>query len=75
MDGYIFMIALVGTICVFGFLTVLALGFFRLVGGRRSARTLSEEESKTLEELWLGLQKMEERIENLETILIHREKK
>lgn len=75
MDGYVFMIAMAGIIGVFGFLTVLALGFFRLVGGRRSARTLSEEESKMLEELWLGLQKMEERIENLETILIHREKK
>lgn len=75
MDVFTFVIALVGTIGLFIFLFVVAFGFFRLSLKRRDSRSLSSEEGRQLQEIWEGLQKMEERIHNLETILIRQERR
>jgi phage shock protein B len=42
---------------------------------RNENRDLDEEETETLSEIWRGLQKMEQRIENLETILVKNERR
>lgn len=70
MDTWIFIIAMAGVVGVFTFLTVCALSVFRLIEGRRSTRQLSREEDRLLRDIWDGLQKMESRVTNLETILI-----
>ena len=41
---------------------------------KRDSRDLSEDEGQMLQEVWDGIQKMETRIENLETILLSKEK-
>lgn len=42
---------------------------------RQDSRRLSDQEEKSLRETWDDLQRMEQRIENLETILLERERK
>lgn len=73
MDVWVFIIVMVSILGGFAFLIVCAVGFFRLLQGRRSARELSREESRMLQDIWNGLQKMETRVSNLETILISRD--
>ena len=40
----------------------------------RDSRSLNTEEGEILQDIWQGLQKMEDRIVNLETIMINRDK-
>lgn len=75
MDAFTFIIALVGTVGLFIFLLVVTIGFFRMSLRRRDSRSLSAEEGRMLVEIWDGLQKMEARIDNLETILIGKERR
>lgn len=42
---------------------------------RQDSQRLSAKEEKSLRETWDDLQRMEQRIENLETILLERERK
>jgi phage shock protein B len=68
-------IPIAGIVGLFGFLTVLVILRFILKLRREKTRSLTDEEERTLRELWKGLQRMEERVSNLETILISREKR
>jgi len=70
-----FLIPISAIVCTFGFLTVVAVLRFVLRIMDRRSRTLTADEERMLQELWRGIQKMETRIGNLETILIHREQK
>ncbi len=75
MTEWVGIVAIIGVSGGVAFLCILALGFLRLVGGRRGARHMNEDESRMLQDLWSGLQKMEARITNLETILLHRDRR
>jgi len=58
--------------CAFAVLIVLILAVVWLLSRWASSRSLSDEESKMVLELWTGLQKMESRMANLETIFLDR---
>ena len=61
-------------VCGTIFLMFLGAMLFRVVRKRESSRSLTDQEGATLEELWDGLQKMEDRMLNLETILLSRDR-
>jgi phage shock protein B len=48
---------------------------FRAFGRRREEFKLTREEEDRFQRMWASLEKMEERITNLETILLERERK
>ncbi|MBI3735548.1 hypothetical protein HY256_03435 [Candidatus Sumerlaeota bacterium] len=75
ISEWVGIVAIIGTSGVVAAMIITTVGILRLISGRRGSRAMSEDESRTLQELWNGLQKMEERITNLETILLHRERK
>jgi hypothetical protein len=61
-------IALTAIIC--GTFVLCYLGTMGFKAGKQRPREFSEDEAETLNEVLDGLKKMEERIENLETILM-----
>jgi len=69
--------AIVGIIAGTTFLLVATLGVIFLLtlkilrgGGKRTNRGVDPEEAKLMQEIHRGLQKMEDRVESLETLLI-----
>lgn len=54
---------------------VVLLGLLIVRGGARRGAVSEAEETKIIQDIHLGLRKMEERIETLETILIEKERK
>lgn len=72
MDLYVFIIAMTAIVGGIGFLLTVALSILALVFRRKKAHTLTADEERMLRELWSGLQRMEERVRNLESILIAR---
>lgn len=54
-------------------LGVVALAVIRLIRGPEGGAAASEEEARQLAELHAGLERMERRIESLETILLDKE--
>lgn len=74
MGSTVFIISIVaigcGTAVVLTFMNLL----FAEIRRRRGSRTFSEDEGQMLQDLWTGIQKMEGRIGNLETILLERSK-
>lgn len=72
IDVYVFVLAIVAM--ALSFLGFVFYCVYRIVADRRRARILSDEEGRALQELWKGLQGMEDRIANLETILMDRER-
>ena len=72
-----FIIALTAIVCGTGLVALFICLIFISSTRRhkkRASRDLSEDEGQMLEEVWDGIQKMETRIENLETILLSKEK-
>ncbi len=61
-----FTVLLVG---VFGFIFLASLKILK-GGGKNSRRGVDPEEAKLMQEIHQGLQKMEDRVESLETLLI-----
>lgn len=65
---------------IVGLVALVALGTFLLIaikmiqGGSRKKRQARDEESEMIQEIFLGLRRMEQRIEALETILFDAEK-
>lgn len=66
----------------FGLLLVLGAIFIAVVvwaikalRGNSGSEAMSTDEAKVMQELYQGLSKMEERVENLETILLDRDRK
>lgn len=55
-----------GTLIVMSFFAMILLIFRR----KRKSSELTDEEGETLQEIWSGLKKMEDRMTNLETILL-----
>lgn len=75
MNGdFIFVLSIVAMGCGTAIIIVFMVMLFSLIGGKRKGRTLTEDEGAMIQDLWNGIQKMEERINNLETILLHRKK-
>lgn len=59
-----------GAILLFAFMIVVVCLLFGWLKGIGKNRNLNNEEGETLEKLWDGMQKMDERMTNLETILL-----
>ena len=59
-----------GTLIVMGFFAMILLIFRR----KRKSSELTDEEGEMLQEIWSGLRKMEDRVTNLETILLRGER-
>lgn len=65
---------------IVGLVALVALGTFLLIaikmiqGGSRKKRKARDEESEMIQEIYLGLRRMEQRVEALETILFDAEK-
>ena len=74
MTGEIFTIIMVSIGCGTAIVIVFLAMLFGLIKNRRRQRTLTNDEGEVLEQVWDGLQKMEDRINNLETIMLHRKK-
>ncbi|UCE02232.1 MAG: hypothetical protein JSW67_13415 [Candidatus Latescibacterota bacterium] len=72
-DGFV--IALIGIIAMTTIICLPIILVFWLVARKRSDRQMSTNEEERLRRIWAGLQKMEERIDNLETILSARPRK
>jgi hypothetical protein len=64
-----------GTICLTLFGLMLASVLYDVVRSRGDRRSLSEEEKDTLKAIWQDAQKMEDRIVNLEVILMNQAQK
>jgi phage shock protein B len=75
MEGTIFVIALVSTVGGIAFLIVTVTLIYKLIARRQDSRILNDEEGRMLQEIWLGLEKMDQRVANLETILIQKDRK
>lgn len=54
---------------------IIAWTLVSLINGRRRGGTVSEEESRLIQEIYHGFGKMEQRVEALETLLLEREKR
>lgn len=74
MDDLVPIVAIVfGSLVTIFFITAWAV--VRLIsGGRRKRGPEEQEESRTIQELYQGLLRMEKRVEALETLLIERER-
>ncbi|GEM_PF-5468424 len=69
----IFVLAIVAMSCLTAVTIIFLLLIFATLTRRRGRRTrLTDEEVQSLEDIWSGLQKMENRMANLETILLER---
>lgn len=66
------LVVLTAIVCGTVVLLFLIAALFRSVRARENRRTLSDDEGNVLEQIWDGLQKMEDRVMNLETILLDR---
>lgn len=75
MTDYVFqeeMWSTIRLVVIFAFVLVLV----RLRQGRKAKGTKErEEETRTIQELYRGFERMEERVEALETLLIERDKR
>lgn len=70
----VILILAIPLVAVLGGVTVAILSVMR--GGRSDkARRLDEEEARTMQQIYQGLEKMEKRVEALETLLLEREGK
>jgi phage shock protein B len=65
-------VAIVFISCATVVIIIFLMLYFKVATKQERSRSLSPEDSQTIEETWEGLQKMEDRIANLETILMHR---
>lgn len=74
MSFEIFSIIMVAIGCGTAIIIVSMAMLFSVIKNRRRQRTLTNDEGEVLEQVWDGLQKMEDRINNLETIMLHRQK-
>jgi phage shock protein B len=75
MSQNILAIIIVAIGCGTGILITFMCLIFGAVGKRKKrGETLGKDEGKILQDLWEGIQKMENRVENLETILISQQK-
>ena len=74
MKGEVFVLAIVGMGCATAIVIVFMAMMFSIIRGKRKGRSLTDEEGAMIQDLWNGIQKMEQRINNLETILLHRQK-
>ena len=75
MDFYVFLIVLASITAGTLVICVPIVMVFWMIGKRRDNRMLSTKEEQLLRETFEGLRKMEERINNLETILRDAERK
>jgi phage shock protein B len=75
MSPEVFIIALAGIMAVTLIVCVPVVMIFWLVAKRRDNRMLSGQEERLLRDTFEGLRRMEERITNLETILMDSERK
>lgn len=75
MDFYIFLIVLASITAGTLVICIPIIMVFWMIGKRRDNRMLSTKEEQLLRETFEGLRKMEERINNLETILLDSERK
>lgn len=73
--GAIIAIAFIGCGMVVGVVGIIAWTIVSLISGRRRAPQASEDESRMIQEIYHGLNKMEQRVETLETLLLEREKR
>ena len=76
MNDAVFVIAVVGIACGTGVVIVFMCLIFSLITRQKTRQNqgLNEDEGEMVQDLFQGLQRMEGRIENLETILLRREK-
>ena len=75
MDAdFVFVIIIVGIGCATAITIVFMALMFGEIKRRKGKRSLTDEEGEILQQLWDGIQKMEDRITNLETILLNRSK-
>jgi phage shock protein B len=75
MTYEVFVLALVGIICGTVFLCLPVILLIQLIKRRKENRSLNDEESELLQELWDGIQKMDDRMTNLETIVLSQSQK
>lgn len=69
-----FVLSIVSIACGTAIVIVFMAMMFSVFKNRGRGRSMTNEEGEMLQDIWKGLQKMEERITNLETILLHRKK-
>lgn len=71
-----FVIAVIAIACGTGIVVVFMCLIFSLITRKKKRREqgISEDDGEMVQDLFHGLQRMESRIENLETILLRREK-
>jgi phage shock protein B len=75
MQYEVFVLALVSIICGTIFLCLPVILLIQLIKRRKENRSLNDEESELLQELWDGIQKMDDRMTNLETIVLSQSQK
>lgn len=75
MSFEVFVIVLISIISGTLIICVPIVMLFWMIGKRRDRKMLSGQEERLLRDTYEGLQKMEERINNLETILLSSERK
>lgn len=67
--------AFLAVICLTIFVLALASVLYDVVRARHERQSLSEEESELLREIWNGAQRMDDRLTNLEVIVMNEEKR
>lgn len=72
MSYFAFIIWVTAIICVTIIVVFPVYMVFQSINYRRRSRSLTQEEDEILRNLWDGLGKMEDRIGNLETILLQK---
>lgn len=73
--GEIIVTTLIGCSMVLGIVAILAWMIVTLSSSKRRSGSMNDEETRILQEVFHGLNKMEERVEALETLLLEREKR
>lgn len=71
-EFHIFLIVITAILCGTAIILYPLVMVFRLIERRRQSRSLNRDEDEILRETWEALGRMEDRIENLETILLNR---
>lgn len=72
MSYFAFIISVTAIVCGTVVLVFPVYMVFQSINYRRRSRSLTQEEDEILRNLWEGLGKMEDRIGNLETILLQK---
>lgn len=73
--GEVIITTLIGCSMVLGIVAISAWMIVTLATSKRRSSTINDEEARILQEVFHGLNKMEERVEALETLLLEREKR